>query len=66
MSDNDNQPQVDNGREEADAVEEIVEEEPPKAPPETAEVDAAEEIAEREADEYEEQDTKSGDDPPEI
>lgn len=56
---------VDDEREEADAVEEMVEQEPPKAD-ETPAVDAAEELAGREAEDFEEQDTKSGDDPPKI
>lgn len=56
---------VDDEREEVDAVEEIVEQDPPKAD-EAPAVDAAEELAEREAEEFEEQDTKSGDDPPKI
>lgn len=65
MNEHLNDTPVDDEREEADAVAEIAEQEPPRTP-ETPEVDAAEEVAEREAEDYEDKDTLSGDDPPAI
>lgn len=63
MNEHLNDARTDDEREEVDAVEEIAEQEPPR-PEQKPEADAAEEVAERAADDYEEQDTRSGDDPP--